>query len=140
MSQKVRKIESDGTVLGMYIPATVRPATTQFFTDSDLPLQTGVFAHDGNFEEPSHTHAEVVRTVERTHQVVHLTEGTLIVEFSLEDGTHVATQEVTAGDTILLADGAHAVSALEPVRGVTVKQGPYLGEENDKIWLREGDG
>lgn len=140
MTERVKRIEADGTLLGIFIPKTVRPETTQFFTDGALPLQTGVFAHEGGFDEPRHSHARVSREIERTHQVVHLTEGTLTVTFSLEDGTHVTEQEVSPGDTILLADGAHSVTASGTVRGITVKQGPYLGEENDKVWISGEDG
>jgi hypothetical protein len=37
------------------------------------------------------------------------------------------------GDAILLVDGAHSVRVLEDMQCVSVKQGPFLGVEKDKI-------
>lgn len=138
MEDNINVIREGDMLLGMVIPKNLRCGESTFFTDGELPLQMGVFAHEDEFNEPLHTHAEVERSVERTHQVVHLTEGSMTVRFHLEDGTHVADCEIEAGDTVLLADGAHAVKADETVRGITVKQGPYLGEERD-IQFLEGE-
>jgi hypothetical protein len=46
----------------------------------------------------------------------------------------VATRLLTAGDTILLAEGGHGFHFLTPCHLLEVKQGPYLGE-NDKTYL-----
>jgi hypothetical protein len=37
------------------------------------------------------------------------------------------------GDAILLVHGAHSVRVLETMQCVSVKQGPFLGPDRDKV-------
>lgn len=140
MSDFVETIERDDTLFGMVIRKELTPGSTEFFTDASLPLQVGLFVHGADYEEPAHTHQEIPREIDQTHQVLHLTRGSMTITFSTEEGTHVGELAVREGDTVLLADGAHSVEASEPIRAVTVKQGPYLGEDDDIRWLEESDG
>ena len=40
-----------------------------------------------------------------------------------------------AGDAIALIHGVHAIRVLKDMQCISVKQGPYLGEEEDKIFV-----
>jgi hypothetical protein len=39
------------------------------------------------------------------------------------------------GDAIVLIHGVHAIRVIEDMQCISVKQGPYLGEEHDKIFV-----
>ena len=47
----------------------------------------------------------------------------------------IATQvaELGPGDSALLVHGVHSVRVLEDMQCISVKQGPFLGIENDKV-------
>ena len=38
-----------------------------------------------------------------------------------------------AGDAIALIHGVHAISVVEDFQALSVKQGPFLGDEEDKV-------
>lgn len=139
MSDFVEVIQRDDTLFGMIIRKELTPESTEFFTDPEHSLQVGLFVHGADYEEPLHYHQQVPRDIDRTHQVLHLTLGSMTITFTTEGGEEIAEKEVREGDTVLLADGAHSVEAAEPIRAVTVKQGPYLGEEDDIVWVEDSE-
>ena len=38
-----------------------------------------------------------------------------------------------AGDAIVLIHGVHAIRVVEDFQAISVKQGPFLGDEEDKV-------
>ena len=38
-----------------------------------------------------------------------------------------------AGDAIVLIEGIHAIEVVEDFQALSVKQGPFLGDEEDKV-------
>jgi mannose-6-phosphate isomerase-like protein (cupin superfamily) len=46
----------------------------------------------------------------------------------------VAEEVVNGGDFLLFLDGGHSVDMLEPTRFIEVKQGPYPGDKQAKVF------
>ncbi len=40
------------------------------------------------------------------------------------------------GDSIVLINGIHAITVLEDMQCISVKQGPFLGAEFDKVFVK----
>ena len=40
---------------------------------------------------------------------------------------------VSAGDAVVLIHGVHAIKVVEDFQALSVKQGPFLGDEEDKV-------
>jgi hypothetical protein len=59
--------------------------------------------------------------------------GVVIVELYSDDGDLLREIEMRAGDAIVLIHGVHAIRVVEDMQCVSVKQGPFMGTENDKI-------
>jgi hypothetical protein len=55
------------------------------------------------------------------------------VDFFDEQGNRFQEVILRAGDGIVLIHGIHSVRVLEDMQCISVKQGPFLGAENDKI-------
>ena len=108
--------------------------STRFFTDEESPIQFGVIKHNKDYIEPFHYHRTHIRTVSKTYETLHVTQGSVAIDF-FEDGNVVRSVELGIGDVILLMDGAHRLRVLSDFEGVKVKQGPYLGLEEDKAFL-----
>jgi hypothetical protein len=106
----------------------------RFSTDSDLPLQLGEINQPAGHVIAPHAHNLGERLIKETHEFLHVISGTLQVDLYGNRRTPVATRLLTAGDTILLAEGGHGFTFLTPCHLIEVKQGPYLGE-NDKTFL-----
>lgn len=47
-------------------------------------------------------------------------------------GKKIRAVELLTGDTIFLVDGGHGFEMLEDTKIIEVKQGPYLGKDEDK--------
>jgi hypothetical protein len=59
--------------------------------------------------------------------------GRVVVELYSDDGKPLREIDLRAGDAIVLIHGVHALRVLEDFQAVSVKQGPFLGTDNDKI-------
>ena len=50
-----------------------------------------------------------------------------------DDGSLLREIVMRQGDSIALIHGVHAIRVIEDMQCISVKQGPFLGTENDKI-------
>jgi hypothetical protein len=95
-------------------------------------LQFGLLAHGAGFVEPAHVHHPAKREIRDLQQMFVVQRGVVAVDFFGPGGRKVAEVTLRTGDGILLVDGAHSVRVLEDMQCISVKQGPFLGAENDK--------
>jgi mannose-6-phosphate isomerase-like protein (cupin superfamily) len=72
----------------------------------------------------------VAREVQYTKEVLFVKSGRLRVDFYDDDRVYLESTVLEAGDIILLAQGGHGFTMLEPTEIVEVKQGPYVGEQD----------
>lgn len=107
---------------------------THFVTDRDAPLQLGEMSHPAGHVIAPHEHNRGRHLISATYEVLHVRSGTLQVDLYAGGTSPVATCRLTAGDTILLMDGAHGFTFLTACRVLEVKQGPYLAA-GDKTYL-----
>jgi hypothetical protein len=128
----VEKIEWGGKTLALVVRHDFCVEGVQFLTPEDSGLQLGVWGHPKGKRIKAHLHRIKERTVTGVQEVVIVSSGRLSTDFYSQDGVKVATTVLNKGDVIILLDGGHGFTALEDVRVVEVKQGPYYGIEDDK--------
>lgn len=129
----IEVIEHDGTRFAEVLRAGARVETTLFFSPAGSSMQFGLLAHGAGFVEPAHVHHPVRREIRDLQQMFVVQRGVVAVDFFAPEGRKIAEVVLKAGDAILLVDGAHSVRVLEDMQCVSVKQGPFLGAETDKI-------
>lgn len=61
--------------------------------------------------------------------------GEVVVELYADDGALLEEITLRPGDGIVLIHGVHAIRITEDMQCISVKQGPYLGMENDKVFV-----
>jgi hypothetical protein len=132
-------IENEGVRYAEIIWAGSSIPKTKFLSPDASPLQFGLLAHEKGFLEPAHTHKPVERRITSLTQMFVVQKGRVGVEFYTSAGRKFREVELKVGDAILLLDGPHAVRALEDFQCVSVKQGPFLGDANDKINIEVRD-
>ncbi len=108
---------------------------TTFFSPESSSMQFGLLAHKAGFVEPAHTHHFHDRTVTDMQQMFVMQRGVVAVGFFTETGEKFHEVILHAGDAILLVHGAHSVRVLEDMQCISVKQGPFLGDKKDKVFL-----
>ena len=129
----VETVEINGMKYAEIIWADIRVDKTTFFSEPESSFQFGLLAHKAGFVEPPHYHKPITRTIQDLQQMFLVQKGIVIVELYDDDGGLLREIEMHSGDAIVLIHGAHAIRVVEDMQCISVKQGPFLGTENDKI-------
>jgi hypothetical protein len=129
-------IEHGGVRFAEVIWAPSITEKTKFCSPDDGSMQFGLLAHEAGFIEPAHYHKPIERKIMNLAQMFVVQKGKIAVDFFTGEGKKFREVVLGIGDAILLIDGAHAIRVLEDMQCVSVKQGPFLGADNDKINIK----
>jgi hypothetical protein len=129
----IETIEKDGVRYAEIIRADMVVEKTTFFSPGDSSFQFGLLAHEAGFFEPAHYHRPFVREINDLQQMFVVQKGVVAVQ--LYDDSSEMFQEVVLrqGDAIVLIHGIHSLQVIEDMQCISVKQGPFLGTEYDKV-------
>lgn len=128
-------IEYNGIRYAEIIWADSRVEKSRFFSPPESSFQFGLLAHEAGFVEAPHTHKPVARTITDLQQMFVVQRGVVTVEFYGDDGRLLREVVLRQGDAILLIHGPHSIRVIEDMQCVSVKQGPFLGADMDKVNL-----
>lgn len=131
----VETIEFNGTKYAQVIWADTRVAQTTFFSPPESSFQFGLLAHSAGFEEPPHLHQPVKREINDLQQMFVVQRGVVAVQLYADDKTLLQEVVLKTGDAIVLIHGIHAIRVIEDMQCISVKQGPFLGTEKDKLFV-----
>ncbi len=129
----VETIEYDGIKYAEVIWSTVSVDHTTFYSPAESSFQFGLLAHKAGFVEPPHYHKPVKRTIADLQQMFVVQRGVVVVQLYSDDGILLREITMHSGDAIVLIHGVHAIRVTEDMQCISVKQGPFLGTESDKI-------
>jgi len=129
----VESVELNGKRYAEIIWADTRVAKTTFFSPPESSFQFGLLAHEAGFVEPPHYHAPFTRPIDDLQQMFVVQRGVVAVQLYSDDGWLIREIILRAGDGIVLIHGVHAIRVLEDMQCISVKQGPFLGVEKDKV-------
>lgn len=131
----IEAVEYNGKKYAEIIWADALVDKTTFYSPAESSFQFGLLAHEAGFVEPPHYHKPIERTISDLQQMFVVQRGLVVVELYDDDGNKLRDIEMQAGDAIVLIHGVHAIRVIEDMQCISVKQGPYLGEEQDKIFV-----
>jgi hypothetical protein len=136
MAMAVEVIEFAGTKYAEIIWADTRVEKTVFFSPPESSFQFGLLAHGAGYQEPPHRHKAVERVITDLQQMFVVQRGVVAVQLFADDGALLREVVLNPGDAIVLIHGVHAVRVIEDMQCISVKQGPFLGDEMDKVNVR----
>lgn len=131
MSHEV--IEHKGTRYAEIIWASARAEKTRFFSPPESSFQFGLLAHEAGYQEPPHFHREFERTIRDLQQMFVVQRGVVGVQLFDDEGRLLREVTLNPGDAIVLIHGAHAIRVIEDMQCISVKQGPFMGDQFDKV-------
>jgi len=131
--QPVEAIEYGGTRYAEVIRADARVGKTTFYSPAESSFQFGLLAHEAGFVEAPHYHRPFSRAIDDLQQMFVVQRGVVAVELFADDGSRLREVILRAGDAIVLIHGVHGIRVLEDMQCISVKQGPFLGPEYDKV-------
>lgn len=123
----------DGRTQAEILRAGEEVESTTFFSPDDSPLQLGLMSHKSGFQEPPHYHPVLARGECQTQQFFIVTRGEIVIQFYTIDGKIFKEVTLLVGDSILIKEGVHSIRVNMNSRCVTIKQGPFIGPDQDKI-------
>jgi hypothetical protein len=110
----------------------------QFFTDLDNPFQVGLHHRPKGMVLPPHVHnMEHPITVTEIQEVLMVLSGSIRLTLYTRDGKKLGQRILKSNDSVLLLREGHQIEYLEETRMFEVKQGPYPGAKNAKIYLNK---
>ena len=126
-------VEFNGTKYAEILRSSVAVDKTTFFSPPESSFQFGLLAHRAGYAEPPHLHKAVPRVIHDLQQMFVVQRGRVAVDLYSDDGDLLRVVELEPGDAIVLIHGVHAIRVLEDMQCLSVKQGPFLGDEMDKV-------
>jgi hypothetical protein len=129
----IEVVEHDGVTYAEVIRAELRVESTQFFSRPESSFQFGLLAHEAGYREPAHYHKSFERRIEDLQQMFVMQRGLVDVELYTDEGSLFNVIRLGPGDAIVLVRGVHAIHVIEDFQALSVKQGPFYGDEVDKV-------
>lgn len=109
----------------------------QFLTAPDNPFQIGMhLAPKGKIMKPHFHRLDTALTIETIEELLMVVTGSIAVSLYNKKGEVIERKILNPGDSILLMHEGHGVEVLEDTKIFEVKQGPYPGALNAKLYLK----
>ncbi|MDP6561564.1 MAG: hypothetical protein QF793_01425 [Candidatus Peribacteraceae bacterium] len=105
-----------------------------FLTENEDPLQVGIFEREEGYEVLPHKHKSRDLNLPYPGEFIFVQNGKVKLEVFDEQWNTIGETTVSTGECIVIMQGGHALTMIEPTRILEVKQGPYPGRENDKTF------
>jgi hypothetical protein len=129
----IEVVEHDDITYAEVIRADLRVEKTKFFSAPESSFQFGLLAHEAGYREPAHYHKSFARRIDDLQQMFVVQRGIVDVELYTDDGRLFRVIRLQSGDAIVLIRGVHAIHVIEDFQALSVKQGPFFGDEVDKV-------
>lgn len=129
----IEVVEHDQITYAEVIRADLLVEKTQFFSPPESSFQFGLLAHEAGYREPAHYHKSSERQISDLQQMFVVQRGVVDVELYTDDGRLFRVVRLETGDAIVLIRGVHAIHVVEDFQALSVKQGPFFGDEVDKV-------
>jgi hypothetical protein len=129
----IESIEHNGVRYAEIIWANISVQKTTFFSPAESSFQFGLLAHEAGFFEPPHYHRPFKREISDLQQMFVVQKGVVAVQLYNEDGSLFREVILRQGDAIVLIHGLHSIRVIEDMQCISIKQGPFLGTEYDKV-------
>lgn len=130
---RLEQIKYKGKILALIIRSDINIEKSEFFSPTEYPFQLGVHVRKKGDEFDPHIHKPVERKINTTQEFLYIQKGRVRAILYDEHQIPVAKTVLNEGDAILLVSGGHGFKILEDSKIIEIKQGPYIGEEKDKI-------
>ena len=132
----LEKVIIDSKLAALVIKKGTDVKQSTFLSPDDLFMQIAIFKREAGFIEAPHYHKRVIRKVNRVEQFLYLLSGEMKVFFYNDKKILSKTKTVKKGDGLLLIRGIHGLKMTKNTKAISVKQGPFMGDSEDKVNIK----
>ncbi len=112
----------------------IKTTGVRFLTPTHYPLQIGLLEHtEGKFVD-FHRHPDHVYEVNTTQEMLYVEKGRVDIVITNHDWKVLKEFELAKGDFVLFVNAGHSVHLHKGSRVIEIKQGPYPGDAQAKIF------
>lgn len=134
----IEDIFSGKNLIAKIFRKNIQLSGVQFFTDSTNPLQIGIHERLKGVSLSPHIHRLTsTLKINTIQEILFVQRGKIKMTFYTNIGKYINQSILNKGDSVLLIDGGHGVEFLKDSRVFEVKQGPYPGSQNAKIYINK---
>ena len=134
MDNNIDIITADGQTLCYVIRASTQPKQTTFITPPDAKQQVGFIVYPKGGIIARHIHRPLERHIIGMAEVLVIRSGHCQIEVYDEQENLVAVRDLFQNDVVLMVGGGHGFQIKEDTVLLEIKQGPYLGAEDKKLF------
>jgi hypothetical protein len=135
---KPETISYKDKAIAIIIPSGTDVDGIGFFTGPENPFQIGLHHRPKGMILAPHVHKiDHPITINEIQEVLFIQSGSILLTLLTRDGKIIAKRILKTGDGVLLLREGHQIEYLEETRMFEVKQGPYPGHHNAKIYLKK---
>jgi len=132
---QLQEIFDGNQLIAIVIPNDLEANGVKFITPQDFPFQVGLLVHPADTILKAHTHKKLKIETDIFQEILIIQSGVVAVDLYGMKNKFLTSVELKSGDSILFVDGGHGVRIIEDARILEVKQGPYPGDANAKIFI-----
>jgi hypothetical protein len=124
----------EGDLFAIVLRSTYHGDSIHFFTPDSFSQQLGYLPHKKGASIKPHDHRVNSRQIHYTQETLFIKKGK--VKVTIYDLNHrsVYSELLESGDIILLCGGGHGFEMLEDTIMIAVKQGPFTGDDDKKVF------
>ena len=130
----VNTVSKAGRTYAIFVHSGVPIEGTRFFTQNEDLFQVGMFERPMGYSVRPHQHTEQDVQIHTFAEFLYIERGKVRVTVFDDAWEVLAEEDMEAGSFLLFLSGGHALTVLEPARILEVKQGPYPGDGDAKIF------
>ena len=124
----------EGEVLCLVVRSAYAPPATTFLTPPEYKQQVGFVVYPAGGEVKRHVHIDLERHLVGTSEVILVKKGSCILDVYTREGHPVRSVQLGEGDLMLMVGGGHGFRMLEDTVLLEVKQGPYTGIDEKRLF------
>jgi hypothetical protein len=128
----IKSIPAKGKPLALLLDLKDIDEGTYPVSDASGALQLLMMKRKAGHVVKKHMHKRILKSTKQPQEGMVVMQGAISVTLFDRKGTKVSACTVSAGQCLLVMDGAHEVNMLKPTRMFEFKSGPYV---DDKIFL-----
>jgi len=134
----VEDIYSGKQLIAKIFRKNVKVSGVKFFTPLSNSFQVGIHQRPKGLKLSPHVHKlDQLLKIKTIQEILFVQEGKIKITFYTKKGKLITSKILGTSDSILLIAGGHGVEFLTDSRVFEVKQGPYPGSQNAKIYLNK---
>tara|TARA_Y100000310_G_C20213598_1_gene592490 strand:- start:58 stop:471 length:414 start_codon:yes stop_codon:yes gene_type:complete len=130
----VTNVTHNGQTYALFFSKNMTTDSIQFLTEDEDAFQVGLMEREEGYTVEPHQHTERPIELSTVSEFIYVEKGKVKVTVFDEEWNELDQHELSGGDSLLFLRGGHSLEVLEAARMIEVKQGPYPGEENAKIF------